>query len=241
MKLKGLVVVIIMIITTTVLAIIPVESVTKDEEVSITYEVHELKSETQDICDLTEPTDEKIEDSSSELAMESLKNEEKQYYDIPLSKELQDKVSYYLDYMEINLDESYVYALVYQESRFDPEATGRSGDSGYCQILQRYFAEIYGKLQSSHPDLVASESLEYDVYDEKTNLACGIFWLDYSARQVSGQPLSVDNITSALTAYNRGVNGAKNYYASHQTYVTEYSSSVLKVASFIQENNCVPK
>lgn len=164
---------------------------------------------------------------------------EKSYYDIPLSSELQDKVKYWKSYMNIDLDDSYIYAMIYQESRFNPEALGSSGDSGYCQILQKYFNEIYSNLESDYPEL--AEQVDYDIFNEETNLLCGLYWLDYSAQQTTGEKLSTTNISAALTAYNRGVKGAKNYFDKNNTYSTSYSKSIISVAHYIQEHNTVPQ
>lgn len=159
------------------------------------------------------------------------------YYDIDLSVELQDYVRYCLDYMDIDLDETYIFALMYHESKFDPYAVGSSGDSGYCQIVERYFDDVYDGLCTDFPEFVESEGLPRDVFNEKTNIACGIFWLNKSAERISGKGVTVDNITSALTAYNRGVKGASDYFKAKQTYVTSYSSSVLEIADAIRNGN----
>lgn len=164
---------------------------------------------------------------------------EETYYNIPLSPELQDKVKYWSNCMNIDLDDSYIYAMVYQESRFNPKALGSSGDSGYCQILQKYFSEIYSNLESDYPELAAQ--IEYNVFNEETNLLCGLYWLDHSAQQITGEKLSTNNISAALTAYNRGVNGAKNYFAKNNTYSTSYSESVISIAHYIQEQNTIPQ
>lgn len=159
------------------------------------------------------------------------------YYDIPLRYGLQDCVVYYLDYMDVDLDATYIYALIYHESRFDPTATGSSGDSGYVQILQKYFDEIYADMVEDYPQLAESEGWICDPYDEKTNLACGIYYLNQAAMEVTGKGVTVNNLSAALTGYNRGPSGAKEWYRSNGSYVTPYSKAVIEIAHIIQENN----
>lgn len=228
-------------VATMVLAntVVPARSPVPSEEVLDTrdssYVISSVEVETPNelsVQNLTE-SEEILEDTKDESASTK-------YYDIPLSEALQDKVVYYLDYMGIELDASYVYALIYCESRFDPYATGDSGDSGYCQLLQRYFDYFYSSLEADYPDLVAEENLPYDVYNEKTNLACGIYYLNKCAEEISGTGVSQTNLSSALTSYNRGVGGAQEYFNNNGTYVTDYSSNVIEVAHYLQENNNLP-
>lgn len=159
------------------------------------------------------------------------------YYDVPLRYGLQDCVVYYLDYMDIDLDATYIYALIYCESRFKATATGSSGDSGYMQVLQRYFDEIYEDLVEDYPQLAESEGWVCDPYDEKTNLAVGIYYLNQCAIEVTGKGVTTNNLSAALTGYNRGPNGAKSYFKENGTYVTSYSKNIIDVAHIIQENN----
>lgn len=163
--------------------------------------------------------------------------EEPFYYNISLSPQLQDSVRYYLSYMNINLDETYIYALIYHESRFNPNALGDAGDSGYCQILQKYFGEIYDGLNSEYPELVESENLIKDPFDEKSNIACGIYYLNYTAKELSGNGVSVNNLSMSLTGYNRGTEGARKLYAKTGSYQSLYSRTVIDAAHIIQENN----
>ena len=177
---------------------------------------------------------EEVTDEVEEVIEEVV--EDKFYYNIPLRPELQDKVSYYLDAMNIDLDESHIYALIKCESSFDPNETGKSGDSGYCQILQKYFDYIYSNMCKDFPEFVAENDFEYDVYNEYTNLACGIYYLDKCAREMSGSGVTTENLTRALTAYNRGPDGAKLWFKKHGTYVTPYSSKVIETSHILQEN-----
>jgi hypothetical protein len=163
--------------------------------------------------------------------------EEPFYYNISLSPQLQDSVRYYLRYMNINLDETYIYALIYHESRFNPNALGDAGDSGYCQILQKYFDEIYDGLKSEYPELVESENLIRDPFDEKSNIACGIYYLDHTAKELSGEGVSVNNLSMSLTGYNRGTDGARKLYAKTGSYQSSYSRTIIDAAHVIQENN----
>lgn len=174
---------------------------------------------------------------SPEIIEEELTEKIHTHYDVPLSYELQDCVNYYLDYMNIDLDATYIYALIYCESRFKANATGSSGDSGYMQVLQRYFDEIYGDLVRDYPQLAKSEGWICDPYDEKTNLAVGIYYLNRCAVEITGKGVTVNNLSAALTGYNRGPNGAKSYFRENSTYVTSYSRNIIVVAHIIQENS----
>lgn len=175
--------------------------------------------------------------SPETLEETAIEEETHTYYDVPLRYGLQDCVVYYLDYMDIDLDATYIYALIYCESRFKANATGSSGDSGYMQVLQRYFDGIYEDLVRDYPQLAESEGWICDPYDEKSNLAVGIYYLNQCAIKVTGEGVTTNNLSAALTGYNRGPNGAKFYFKKNGTYVTSYSRNIIEVAHTIQENN----
>lgn len=175
--------------------------------------------------------------STEETSEEDITEYTHTYYDIPLRYGLQDCVVYYLDYMNIDLDATYIYALIYHESRFNPNATGSSGDSGYVQILQKYWGEIYGGMIEDYPELAEAEGWMNDPYDEKTNIACGIYYLNEVALELTGEGVTVNNLSAALTGYNRGPNGAKNLYDSTGSYSSSYSRAVIDISHIIQDNN----
>lgn len=219
------------------------EVVYKTMKVSYVTEDSSINEESTKEIVIDEVTSEETvtEEVISEVDTTEEVNVKKHYYDIPLKRELQDKVTYYFNRMNIDLDESYFYALMYCESSFDPNCIGEAGDSGYCQILDKDFDYIYRCFVKDYPDLVKEEKFVYDVFNEKTNIACGIYYLNKCAKEISGRGLSTSNLSSSLTSYNRGVTGARNYFKQNKTYITNYSSKIIKVAHYIQENNTIPK
>lgn len=157
------------------------------------------------------------------------------YYDVTLSHDMQDWINTCLDYIDCDLDDSYIIAMIYQESRFDPKALGTSGDSGYCQILQRYFGEIYDDMEVKYPEL--ANEVDKDIWNERANIAAGVFYLNECAIEMSGEKLSRDNLSMALTAYNHGPGGARSYYANTGSYSSSHSRAIINYAEELQMTN----
>lgn len=131
------------------------------------------------------------------------------YYDIPLSKELQDYTRKTCEEYG-NVDETLVYALIKQESNFRVKALGDSGRSkGLMQVQERWHKERMKKL--------GVDSL----MTAKGNIRVGI---DILSEKID----KYDDLGKALTAYNAGDGGAYKYYFSKGIYANDYAKKIIK-------------
>ncbi|MDY6085773.1 MAG: lytic transglycosylase domain-containing protein [Peptoniphilaceae bacterium] len=87
------------------------------------------------------------------------------------------------------LDPDLVRAVIFQESRFDPDATSRVGAQGLMQLMPQTAVDI-ADMRGEEPPT--------DLYDIDTNLAYGITYLAYLLERFDGK------VPTALAAYNAG-------------------------------------
>ena len=138
--------------------------------------------------------------------------QDKQYYDIPLSKELQD--------YRFSITEQYsvpaevVIAIIERESDYRPHVTGLAGEQGLMQI---------------HP--INHDRLEdtlgiTDFYDPEQNILAGTYML-------SELFAKYDTATEALMCYNCGETGAKRLWAKGITE-TEYTVGILSFSETLE-------
>ena len=131
------------------------------------------------------------------------------YYDIPLSKELQDYTRKICEEYG-NVDETLVYALIKQESNFRIKALGDNGKSkGLMQIQEMWHKKRMKKL--------GVDSL----MTAKGNIRVGI---DILSEKID----KYDDLGKALTAYNAGDGGAYKYYFSKGIYANDYAKKIIK-------------
>ena len=131
------------------------------------------------------------------------------YYDIPLSKELQDYTRKICEEYG-NVDETLVYALIKQESNFRVKALGDNGKSkGLMQIQEMWHKKRMKKL--------GVDSL----MTAKGTIRVGI---DILSEKID----KYDDLGKALTAYNAGDGGAYKYYFSKGIYANDYAKKVIK-------------
>ena len=131
------------------------------------------------------------------------------YYDIPLSKELQDYTRKICEEYG-NVDETLVYALIKQESNFRVKALGDNGKSkGLMQIQEMWHKKRMKKL--------GVDSL----MTAKGNIRVGI---DILSEKID----KYDDLGKALTAYNAGDAGAYKYYFSKGIYANDYAKKIIK-------------
>ena len=131
------------------------------------------------------------------------------YYDIPLSKELQDYTRKICEEYG-NVDETSVYALIKQESNFRVKALGDNGKSkGLMQIQEIWHKERMKKL--------GVDSL----MTAKGNIRVGI---DILSEKID----KYNDLGKALTAYNAGDGGAYKYYFSKGIYANDYAKKIIK-------------
>ncbi|MDY5929238.1 MAG: lytic transglycosylase domain-containing protein [Candidatus Onthovivens sp.] len=142
-------------------------------------------------------------------ANKETKTEKVIYYDIPLSKELQDYTRKICEKYG-NLDETLVYALIKQESNFRVKALGDNGKSkGLMQIQEIWHKERMKKL--------GVDSL----MTAKGNIRVGV---DILSEKID----KYNDLGKALTAYNAGDGGAYKYYFSKGIYANDYAKKIIK-------------
>ena len=93
------------------------------------------------------------------------------------------------------LSEDLVYALIKQESLFNPDAVSYAGASGLTQIMDATAEEIAGKLQTE----------EYDIFLPEYNIKFGTFYLSEMLRRLDGK------LIPALCAYNAGISRVREW------------------------------
>lgn len=145
----------------------------------------------------------------------SIKESKKQkknivYYDIPLSKELQDYTRKICKEYG-NVEETLVYAVIKKESNFNSKALGDGGKSkGLMQVQQMWHEKRMEKLNVD------------SLMSAKGNIKVGVDILSEKIDKYDG------NLGKALTAYNAGDGGAYKYYFSKGVYANGYAKTVIK-------------
>lgn len=92
------------------------------------------------------------------------------------------------------LDPALVKAVVWRESKFDPDARGKAGEIGLMQVMEEASLEW---VEAEDIDPFAHE----DLFDPKKNLLAGSFYLS----KVMKRYLKTDNpVIFALADYNAG-------------------------------------
>ena len=139
---------------------------------------------------------------------------ERTYYDVPLSKGLQDII---IDTAGgRGVDPALVLAIIEKESGYNPDSAGDNGRSqGLMQIWRSFHEKRMEKLGAAN------------LYDPRDNVIVGI---DILAEKLD----KYEDIEKALIAYNAGDAGAKKHYFSKGIYSSSYSRAVLKIAEEIR-------
>lgn len=123
-------------------------------------------------------------------------------YDVPLDADLQNHIAVTCEAHHI--DPAVVVAMIWQESRYNPDAVGDSGNSlGLMQIQPRWHSGRMAKLGCD------------DLFDPFQNVTVGVDYLAAQLRRYDG------DLAAALVGYNSG---------SYQGVVTGYAKSVLAKA-----------
>ena len=116
------------------------------------------------------------------------------------------------------LDPLLVKAVVWRESRFNPAATGKSGEIGLMQISM-FAVRDWAKANSK--TVPARES----VYDPQTNITIGVWYLSRGFSSWNGNPYRIE---LALCQYNAGRRKLLNWIAH---YDGSYSNVIENSAS----------
>ena len=192
-------------------ATIPETELPPGDPVLVTTEVATQESEERSEV-ATQESKEKCEapqESSAEIDVPAMA--EPRLYNVPLSDDLQKHIISLC--AEKQIDPAIIFAMIYRESTFDPNAIGDDGKSyGLMQIQLRYVRERMERLGCT------------DLLDPYQNVTVGIDLLaEYIARE--------KGIEWALMAYNGGEAYANNNAA--QGYISSYVIAVLSKAEEI--------
>lgn len=107
---------------------------------------------------------------------------------------------------EYDIEEPLVYAIIKNESNFDPYAKSSSGALGLMQIMPRTGQWIASELGVEYySDLL---------YDEETNIRFGCFYLNYLFSKF-------DSIDVVICAYNAGEVAVRNWLDENGNLIEE--------------------
>jgi hypothetical protein len=142
-------------------------------------------------------------------------------YDIALSDELQ--IYTYDLCQEYDVDYETVLAVMYIESRYQPEVVSRTHDYGLMQINKynhKWLSEALGFTYTT------TDELRQNFLDPYNNILAGVYMLSESAGKYS-------DVHRMLMVYNLGPGGAKNLW-NQGIYSTQYSRAVVAQADVIR-------
>lgn len=191
------------------------------ESTLVTTEVATQESEERSEV-ATQESEEKCEvpQEATEIVL-AIKEKKSEYrlYNVPLSDDLQKHIINLC--AEKQIDPAIIFAMIYRESTYNPNAMGDDGKSyGLMQIQLRYVRERMERLGCT------------DLLDPFQNVTVGI---DILSEKIA----RYGTIGEALTAYNAGDVGAYNYYFSKGIYANSYAIDVLSYADFLREDSGV--
>lgn len=136
--------------------------------------------------------------------------QKREYLDIPLSEDLQDFIFETCEKYEV--ESELVFAMIWRESRFQADTVGDNGDSiGLMQIQPKWHTPRMEKVGAK------------DLFNPYDNVLVGI---DLIAEKLR----NYETVGEALTAYNAGDTGARNYYFSKGMKMNKYAEQVIEKA-----------
>ena len=128
---------------------------------------------------------------------------------------------------EYNIDENFVYAVIFCESRFDPKALSHKGAKGLMQI-----ADITGAWGA---DVLKLENFQTeDVFDEETNIKIGCWYLGLLSNQYGDEAV-------VLAAYNAGSGNVSKWLSDEEYSKDGKSFDSIDVIPFKETSQYVKK
>lgn len=134
---------------------------------------------------------------------------------------------------ELDIDEYLVYGMMYTESRFESNLTSSAGAQGILQIMPNTWNFCYETVKDNYNDL--SDILKDDPTDTNSNIIISLYYIKY-LKESYGFSSTSSNISQILTAYNRGMGGAKEYYQVNGHYTSDYAQNILRAADYIKSH-----
>ena len=145
---------------------------------------------------------------------EQVEEEKPVLYDVPLEDDLQLHIAGLCE--EYHIEPKIVMAIIWHESRYQPEVVGDKGKSfGLMQVQQQFHLERMERLGVT------------DLLDPKQNVAVGVDILAELIDYYDG------DVKMALVAYQNGLAGAETYFFSRGFYENSFSKAVFKKAGEI--------
>lgn len=145
----------------------------------------------------------------------------------------QDLVREMIGVLNLDVDEYFIYGMMYTENRFQNEPESVAGAQGILQIIPSTWSFLYDKFQKEYPEY--SHLVINDSTDKTSNIILGMYYISY-IQHYYGFNSAAENAHTILTAYNRGMSGADKYREEHGTYETSYSQEILRAAEYIREH-----
>ena len=146
-----------------------------------------------------------------------------QYYDVPLSEDLQDYIRTLCDENDVPM--SLIIAMISVESSFRPNVVSRTSDYGLMQI------------NKINHEWLSEEYSITDFLDPYQNVFCGITIFAEHLKKTDG------GIELALMRYNCGATGAKRLW-DKGIYHTDYTRKIMEYYEFYKQEsrptNCTP-
>jgi soluble lytic murein transglycosylase len=102
---------------------------------------------------------------------------------------------------EHQLDPMLVKAVVWRESRFDPQKIGTAGERGLMQVSEK------AAMEWARENKIDNFQVE-DLFDAKTNLKAGTWYLQRALQRWTAQS---DPVPFALAEYNAGASRAQRW------------------------------
>ena len=109
-----------------------------------------------------------------------------------------------------NVDPNLIYAIIKQESKFNPTATSHTGAKGLMQLMDATAYDMARKIDSIDPK-------DYDIYDPHTNIFLGTKYISYLISHFEG------NYYLAIVAYNAGMGSTKTWLSKADSEYNTFS------------------
>lgn len=87
---------------------------------------------------------------------------------------------------EYQMDPYFIYAVIYAESRFDPDAVSHMGASGLMQLMPDSFDWIKSRLKDER-----KLSYEEDIFDPEINIQYGTYMLSLLLEEFGDRDVTV--------------------------------------------------
>lgn len=152
--------------------------------------------------------------------------------DLNLDYVHQDLVREMIELFQLDIDEYFIYGMMYAENRFQNEPESIAGAQGILQIIPTTWESLYKDFKKNYPE--HAHYIIDEPTDKTSNIILGMYYVA-QIRDNYGYTSVAKNADAILTSYNRGMTNAKLYYKKHGTYSSEYSQEILRAAEYIRE------